>query len=500
MFRNSISFLPAIVCSALLTIGCSSDDPPSETGDSGDDSGVSTDDNDSDGDDDPSKTEDEDDDPTPDDNDDDEGNTPDFTPNSGNPACEGVDGECFPIDLLFVIDNSGTMGEEQMNLAENFGKLIEQLKNLKLSNGKDARPVVNLMVTTTDMGHPICTPFEHKDYDPAQGAPISDTCLDRIQNFTGLGENPPKFEEACEDFCSDSDMRPDGNFISFGPYGKNSNVPDDEIAKALSCIGPQGVNGCGYEAPLESMLQALNPNAKWNMSGSDDKPFLRDGAILAVAIVTDEADCSVKAPDGYEYFTNEEKDDYWEVDPNSDGKKRASSAICWNAGVECTGEKDGVYKECHSIDNGVLHPLSRYTEYFQYLKDVKDKEIVMLGILGVPEVTEHNEVAPFEPTAGGVFDLKYKEWEKGDILPDDAGATPESKSFEFGIGPGCTGDGTGQAVPPVRVKEVCESLNEYDDAGNIKRVGCCIESICDDDFSNAIRCLSGLLEVIEPPK
>src|SRR5690606_13719889 len=39
------------------------------------------------------------------------------------------------IDLLFVIDNSGTMGEEQLNLAKNFPLLIEQLQSLEDGSG-----------------------------------------------------------------------------------------------------------------------------------------------------------------------------------------------------------------------------------------------------------------------------------------------------------------------------------------------------------------------------
>ena len=52
---------------------------------------------------------------------------------SGNTAggCGDIDLGCTDqIDLLFVIDNSGTMGEEQLNLARNFPLLIQQLENL----------------------------------------------------------------------------------------------------------------------------------------------------------------------------------------------------------------------------------------------------------------------------------------------------------------------------------------------------------------------------------
>jgi len=87
------------------------------------------------------------------------------------------------------------------------------------------------------------------------------------------------------------------------------------------------------------------------------------------------------------------------------------------------------------------------------------------------------------------------------------GTRAEDKQFEFGIGPGCTGqtqDGsyTGQAVPPVRIREVCESLNEDDDpltAADESKIRCCIESICDDDFSPAMRCLTDLIQNVFTP-
>ena len=129
----------------------------------------------------------------------------------------------------------------------------------------------------------------------------------------------------------------------------------------------------------------------------------------------------------------------------------------------------------------------------------------MLGILGVPEVTAHDEAPPYQPIAGGAEDLVVRDWKEGqfgmggDILPaewaDDVHA--EDKQFEFGIGPGCTGtqDGvvfTGQATPNTRVTEVCRAL-DYTDANGTEHVRCCIESICDDDFSAAIDCLTGLI-------
>jgi hypothetical protein len=45
----------------------------------------------------------------------------------------------------------------------------------------------------------------------------------------------------------------------------------------------------------------------------------------------------------------------------------------------------------------------------------------------------------------------------------------------------------------VRTREVCESLNFIDEETGEEEVRCCIESICDTDFSPAIRCLTSLV-------
>ena len=407
--------------------------------------------------------------------------------------CNDPDAKCNQIDLLFVIDNSGTMGEEQINLAKNFPLLIEQLQGLENSLGQPVNADVNIMVTTTDLAHPTCEKQNqdpeinpNPDYVPSKGSPISNACTERLDDFTGLGAMAPSFPEACTDSC-ESPIVPDGNFIHFD--GAGTNVTNDDVPGALSCIGPQGINGCGYEAPLEAMMQAINPGAEWN---TGDKPFLRDEAVLAIAIVTDEADCSVNPQTGYGYFSNDET--YWATLPQSE-MKWPSSSICWNGGVECDPDPDnpGYYKDCVSVENDVLHPITRYIDYLKgELVEKQNKEVIMLGILGVPEVTAHNPEAPYEPTDGGVKTLEYRDWTEADIIPG-SGYSTEQGAFDFGIGPGCTGgnetDGfRGQAIPPVRVKEVCESLDTEDG------IRCCIESICDDDFSPAIRCLTGLIQ------
>jgi hypothetical protein len=416
-------------------------------------------------------------------------------------GCTTTDGACNLLDILFVIDNSGSMGEEQTNLAANFPYLIQKIRDLKDKNGELVNADVNIMVTTTDFGHPLCTPFQKDDYMPAKGAPINTACTDRLERFNPIADGVP-VPQACTNASSmGAAAVPDGPYIHFDVDSNNVVGGDgmsDPVANALACIGPQGIDGCGMEADLETMLQALDPNKPWNTGNT---PFLRVGAVLAIVMITDEEDCAVK---NYDYFDPGKVNDpnynqYWEDVPGTPGvKKDPTSAVCWNSGTQCTdANADTIYESCISADKGVLQPTSRYINYLKevLIKD-KNKQVIMLGILGVPPVTVHNPIAPYEPQDGGVFDLVYRDWTPADILPGDPKSAAQ-KQYEFGVGPGCSNAATGQAVPPVRIKEVCESLNIADDPGTDKneaKLRCCIESICDTDFSNAINCLAGILE------
>jgi hypothetical protein len=392
------------------------------------------------------------------------------------------------VDILVVVDNSASTGEAQRALGLSMLDLEAHLRTLNA----DAQ----VMFTTTDVGNPVCTPFEPRGYAPARGAPVATACTDRLDDFTGLGSNPPNASEACSSVCPSGIAPIDDPFVAFDPLGQNvpeltrpvdvdgDGAPESETARALACLAPMGINGCGYESPLEAMLQALNPSAAWNVA---ERPFLRPDAALGIVLVTDEADCSIA---DHSMMTDAA---FMETSPST-GEPSVTSAVCWNAGTDCEGPNaDGRYT-CTPNDDGPMHPTDRYVSA---LRDTlvlgEDKPVVMLGILGVPPVTEHNVDIPFEPVLGGLFDLVIRDWQDEDILPSDAaqGVTAADKQFVFGVGPGCSrpqSTAVAQAIPPVRIPAVCEALNEEDSAAR-----CCIESICDDDYSAGMGCLTGML-------
>jgi hypothetical protein len=470
---------------AVLSLSCAKDNPPESDGDStGADTGI---------------------DPTAADDDGpklDLGGGDDTGPSGG---CD-IDQSCSGrVDVLFVVDNSGSMAEEQLNLALNMPSLVQGLEGLMDDEGNPLNADVNIMVTTTDVGNPLCTPYYKPDRMPEEGAPISSACTDRLDRFTGIGMDPVVAEFACEDVCPNP-IAPDDHFIHF--HMGTSNVPaadpvdvngdgvdDSNVAQALACIGPQGIDGCGYESQLEAMRRALDPDAEWN---GGDTPFLRDGGLLAVALITDEVDCSLADESVME------DDAYKETHPETMDAV-PSSAICWNAGVTCDGpDGSGVYSNCESSGDGLV----AVQEYVDLLQG-QGRPVVMLGIIGVPIVTERNPDPPYQPIAGGVDEPVYRTWQDGeypagDILPDDwaDGVTAAHQEWQFGIGPGCTGeDGnggfTGQATPPTRIIEVCQALDIADDpetGPDEAQIRCCMESICDTSFEAALQCLTGLVE------
>jgi hypothetical protein len=423
------------------------------------------------------------------------------------PSCEPDAPGCEPrIDLLLVLDNSGTMGHEQLRLTRSLPYLVERLEGLTDLGGTPLQPDVQVMVTTTDFGNPLCTPFQPPGYDPARGEPVSTACTSRLQDFTNIG-GMVSLPEVCQTHCPQP-LEPAGSFISFSSLGDNvPDVPptdidgdgddDSAVAQTLACLAPQGINGCGYEAQLENTLQALNPAAPWNEGVT---PFLRNDATLAIALLTDEADCSVQE------YSMMDDESLMNVNPNT-GAPAASSAMCWNAGMDCAGpDAMGVYSSCQPQVSD-LQEVTRYTNYLVgELRESQGKEVVMLGIVGVPPVVEHDADPPYQPTAGGAFDLVYRNWidfpyPAGDIVAAEwaAGVTAADKQFELGIGPGCTGfdsmgDFVSQAIPPGRILEVCQALDYVDEATGEPRYRCCLESICDEDHTAAIDCFMGLVQ------
>jgi hypothetical protein len=389
--------------------------------------------------------------------------------------CHDGGNTCNALDLLIVIDNAPSMLEEQLNISDNLAPILGKIQGVADD--------VHIMITSADNGHPHClTP---PGYQPLKGAPQTVACINRLTQFQGPGG--VSITEACETNCPNA-VTPMDPYIAFWPGGNN--VSGGDYLAAMRCIGPQGISGCQHSSPLEVVYLATDPNASWN---TGPNPFMRDGARLGILVITDGPDCSVRNPEGYAFFTNPMMNVFWEINPDSGTKNQSTPAVCWNGGVNCVGLNGGVYASCDSIDAGVLYPIDRYITRLQdELSAEYPKEVIFLGVMGVPPVTQHNPDPPYQPTAGGVDAVVYRQWmdgvfPMGDFLMD-ATTDAAHQEWRYGIGPSCTaGDAeafSGQALPSVRLKEVCQALNEDD------QVRCCIESVCDPNFESIIDCLT----------
>jgi hypothetical protein len=164
------------------------------------------------------------------------------------------------VDILFVVDNSCSMSEEQTSLAGNFQSFISFAE----AQGLDYR----LGVVTTDVDSNCTTP-------PAANRP---------------GGTP---QGACGYFA-------DGNQDSgIGDPSWRLITPDEQPspAEAFTQIATQGINGSGSEAGLQAAFLALSSPliTGWN-SG-----FLRPSAYLALIFISDEED---QSPNAVDYYIN----------------------------------------------------------------------------------------------------------------------------------------------------------------------------------------------------
>lgn len=389
------------------------------------------------------------------------------------------------VDILFVIDNSGSMGEEQENLSRNFADFIGVLER----EGVEAN--YRIGITTTDNGNPVgnCD-------SPEAGALRLSSCRGRLQEFIFNGTPMVDRQSACTDFCPENlaglEVTPTATIDDpeekprpwLENIGGRSNLPEGvTTTQAFQCFGPQGINGCGFESHLESMYKAI---LRTEMASEASFGFLRPSAILSVVFVTDEVDCSYNV-DWSDIFLPSGNRAFWS-DPERGGP---TSAVCWNAGVSCEPGDGLNYSSCQSenydVDgnpgasdgNAVLWPVSRYTSQLQALEDQKrelnpSQEVLVAAISGVPT-----------GYADGTVEIQYRDLPEGTGTQND----PEFQ-INFGIAPGCTSS-VAEAVPPVRLKEFAEAFQVGDDRN--------LFSVCNESYGPALAAIAEAIEdQIEP--
>jgi len=326
------------------------------------------------------------------------------------------------VDLLFMVDNSGSMLEEQASLGTELPRLVRVLTSGdRTGDGPtpdDFQAVKNLHVgvVTSDMGVggfnvPTCT----------RAAMFGDDGLLRTVGNTSV--------TGC--------MATYPRFLEYIP-GVSPQTPD-QFGADFRCVAAAGTTGCGFEQQLEATLKAVTPSSSsitffGGTQGHGDienAGFIRPDSVLAIILVTDEEDCSVRS--GFEDIFNQ-------MSPTYTG----------DLNLRCF-----LYKEPQ-------YPVQRYIDGFKALRAGRESLLVFGAITGVPL----DLVREGTPNYDGIL-ADPRMIEAVDTMPSTSGAR---------LTPSCNVPGRGVAFPPRRIVEVAKGFRENG----------IVQSICQDSYTAAL--------------
>jgi hypothetical protein len=237
------------------------------------------------------------------------------------------------VDMLFVIDNSNSMREEQTVLSEQMHLMVQDL----IAPSDPSIPEVtdlHVGVVTTDLGSAgfrmqSCDGDGPGDDGVLQNAGLLDGCQPTYSASDCDRDECPWLDHSLD--------HPDD-----GSDPSNPPIWDD-----FACIASLGVTGCGMEQQLEASLVALTTQTE---PGQPNEGFLRDDSALVVIYVTDEDDCSSGRP---EMFDPQRTD-------------------LGHVNIRC------------AINPDELYPISRYHDAFAALRGGNAIRVAVAAIAGVP--------------------------------------------------------------------------------------------------------------------
>jgi len=225
------------------------------------------------------------------------------------------------VDVLIIVDNSGSMREEQDLLATHAFTVLGALTDPLPSWGLQPIDDIRVAVVSSDMGiqwggHP----YDEDDFEDGEGWPgsVPEGCwspgdwgefqvypegktVDIESGVIPCGESGTQCPGGWE--CGDL---VDGVGTCQAPGGDGTgwecpdlglawaetpieSTPNPDLAGQVACLTNLGTSGCGFEQQLQAGAIALERE--------DQSDFVRDGALLVVVVVTDEEDCSIESKD-----------------------------------------------------------------------------------------------------------------------------------------------------------------------------------------------------------
>ncbi|HEU0033144.1 MAG TPA: hypothetical protein VFQ53_21070 [Kofleriaceae bacterium] len=253
------------------------------------------------------------------------------------------------LDLVLQVDNSGSTVHLQFALAEALPALLDAIA----IDGE--LPDLHIAVVSSDLG-------TTGSLDPSQPAP--DIGMVGQGGCAGAGDDGGFVTNGAPIT---------GTFVvdeSDGAGGRTTNYTGT-LADAVRQMVSVGSVGCGFEQPLAATRRALER--------ADQASFVRPDASLAVLVLADEDDCSVRDP---QFFT---------ADTSTLGDLQ--SFRCTRFGITCAEPLDalGIKTACAPDEaSSYVDGIQRFADFFAGLK--RHDQLVIAAIAGVPdpfEIIEH---------------------------------------------------------------------------------------------------------------
>jgi hypothetical protein len=351
------------------------------------------------------------------------------------------------LDVLFIIDDSPSMLEEQTKLAEQVPRLV----NLLLTGGidfDDSIPVgefpavesLHVGIVTPDLGHSTEPPHNFTalvDFNPTSACMRNDGFGKAgFMQTEGLSGEP---RQPCAAVTP-----PEGTlYLNYPEPGFTA----ADLVNDVECVTGQD-DGCGFEQQLEAIL-ASDRNAA-------NSGFSREDSLLAVILITDEDDCSTTDPRIFDTIPNP-GNTMFQGPFTSTGDVQVNLR-CWK----------------HSQ---ALQSIERYVGGIAGLKD-DPSQVVFAAITGIPE----------DGSLDRMNFLSDEDRYDAILAHADMVETPDPASDDTPgqqLRPACTAtDGSGAAVPGRRVVETVKGLAEANTG-----VGTVVESICAADYAPALNAI-----------
>jgi hypothetical protein len=288
------------------------------------------------------------------------------------------------VDILLMVDDSGSMAQEQVRLTAQLNRLVGSLiagnrAYPSAPRGDADRFVpaksIHVGVITSNLGSPPGVAQLPSQLCPADnGASLGGNAALHTSGFTAstplVDANTLTLVAPGNPACADVSLHK--GYLAFG-RGAGEVDPENEAAttKAIadfSCLASVGIGGCGIEQPLEAIWKALSPESDNSFVGPDthgqgtraNAGFLRPDSILVVLSLTDEDDCSVTAQGTTMFERNGEP----------------------YVGVRC----QVLQQSAPAVIGREVQPVSRYAKGLLSLRTGHPERVIYAAIAGFPEV------------------------------------------------------------------------------------------------------------------